>query len=200
MNQKQFTSKLSNVIRSAKNIRENVQSLIIAALEHYRDSGDTVYLSQLVNGIVGVKALPTRAITDYIREYANVAWVSDKAKDGQIVKRYKKASKDEPVTVTMPEMPWYDHESNKGSNSVRTVSAFNRAANLVSSLEDAIKKGNVDDKKAAKAVIDALKPILPKAETAEIAAKLEEKEAKKAAIAVAKQSATPAKQAQAKAG
>lgn len=104
---KVFNRKLSAVVKSQKTQRDNVQELITAGLVHYENESDTTYLTLLVNACLGVRSLPTKTITAYIQEHANVAW--GKLKDGS--KGYKKSGeKGCAVKVKMPEVTWYDWE------------------------------------------------------------------------------------------
>ena len=121
MDFKQFKTKLNGFIQSQKTQRDNLQELIEAALAHYagesdsaNEPGDTIYLTTLVQKCIGVKSVPTKTVTEYIKEHANVRYV--KLKDGTY--GFKKAQKSVPVEVNMPEVTWYawtggDHNTPK---------------------------------------------------------------------------------------
>ena len=91
INSKTFARKLAATIASTAKMRDNVQELVEFGLEQFRDHGNASYLSEIVNKCIGVKALPTRTIKDYIRAHANLNWM--KLKDGNY--GFKKSGKEE---------------------------------------------------------------------------------------------------------
>lgn len=117
MNEKQFNQKLSGVIRSAKNMRESIQELIVSGLVHYENHNDSGRLTAIVTACKGVKSLPTATIADYIKAHANLGW--GKLKDGK--PGFRTIGKG--AEVKMPEVTWYDWEGGK-HNQVTSDYAF----------------------------------------------------------------------------
>lgn len=129
---KNFNTKLSAVITSTKKMRENVQSLIGFGLEQYRDHGNASYLSSILNKCIGVKALPTVTLKDYIRDHANVNWTTLKDK----TKGFKKNGKD--VEVTMPTVVWYEWEGGKHNDVKTDLDVMARIKSLHTQLSKAL--------------------------------------------------------------
>lgn len=147
---KNFKRKLSAVITSTKAMRVNVQLLIDFGLEQYRDHGNASYLSAILNQCIGVKALPTITLKDYIKEHANLRWV--KLKDGS--HGFKKDGKE--VAVTMPTVVWYEWEGG-GHNDVKAdMKIATRIKSLLTQLRTNLGDGKVDDLELARKAEKAL--------------------------------------------
>ncbi|MCW8982484.1 MAG: hypothetical protein OQK13_00405 [Gammaproteobacteria bacterium] len=131
VNTKNFSSKLSGLIKSAKTQRENLQELISFGLAHYAEHHDPVYLTKVANAAIGVRSLPTRTITDYIKHHANVGWTT--LKDGK--KGFKRIGKE--TQVEMPNVTWYDWEGGKHN---QVVEDYDALATIKSTLTKAFKK------------------------------------------------------------
>ena len=134
---KQFNTKLSSLIRSAKTQRDNVQQLVLSGLEQYQAHGNTGQLTKLIQACVGVRSLPTTVIKEFIKAHANVAF--QKNKNGDYV--FKKIGKD--VEVTTPECTWYDWEGNKEAKPAPDMNIIVQAKTLASKIEKAIKDHKV---------------------------------------------------------
>lgn len=111
MNQKQFKTAVNGLIRSATTQRAKVQQLIEEGCAHYKDNGDTFYLSYLLNAAIGVRSLPTQTIKGYIKELTADQLIWSKAKDGNMV--FKKAVKGTVPALKEVTEPWYEW---KGAN------------------------------------------------------------------------------------
>jgi len=150
MESKAFNQKLSGLVRSARNQRENVQELIEAGLNQYQEHGNTVYLTKLLNECIGVKSLPTNSIKEYVKAHANVKWV--KGKDGMV---FKKDGND--VHVTMPTDKWWEHKSAQ-HNAKPDMDVVQRVKSLKSQLDKAVKEGNIKEgqEEQAKELLNSL--------------------------------------------
>lgn len=104
-----FTSKLNSIIKSAKTMRDNGQTLLEFGFTAYMAEGDTGYLTRTVAACVGVKSLNTAVMTSYIEHVANIKL--NKAKDGTL--SFKKATKGEQPTVKPTTIAWYDFEKSE---------------------------------------------------------------------------------------
>ena len=154
MNQKQFKTQVNGLIRSAKTQRDKVQRLIDEGLNHYKENGDTFYLSYLLNAAVGVKSLPTQTIKEYIKESANQQLSWTKAKDGNMV--FKKVKKGEEPTVNMPAEPWYEWKK-AGHNAKPDMDIIAQGKAFIKRIEKAIEEGTIKvDSDKAQAFKEAL--------------------------------------------
>lgn len=107
-----FKQKLSNFIINAKSQREDLQELIVMALEHFEKTADCVYLTMLMDRTVAVKSIPTVTIKDYIKEHAPVRYVANKEK-----KHVFTVDKDSKVELNAsPTVTWYDWKKAKHNN------------------------------------------------------------------------------------
>jgi hypothetical protein len=152
LNNKQFSAKLSGVVKSAKSQRDTIQVLIESGLSQYQQHGDTNQLSRIVAACVGVRSLPTTVIKEYIKASANVIYT--KAKDGTMV--FKKAGGEkEPVVQKVfntgqPEpTTWYDWEGNTQATPKADFDLMARLktlqANAIKALENGtVKKGQAN--------------------------------------------------------
>jgi len=104
---KTFNASLNSVVKSAKTMRDNAQSLIDFGFVQYVETGDSGYLSRIAAACVGVKSLNTNAMIGYIESIANVKM--NKAKDGSHV--FKKTGKGEQPTIKPYTIAWYEFET-----------------------------------------------------------------------------------------
>lgn len=150
-----FKRKLGSVTRSINTQKENIQELIEAGLQQVIDSGNTVYLSAVLNACVGTKALPTKAMKEYINLHcSNLKW--GKNKDGNMV--FSKAIKGTDCVVTEPSEPWYAFT--KAAQAKPDFNELVRAKSFLTSLKNAMKAHNVKDEAKAKQIADALEAVL----------------------------------------
>ena len=109
---KQFKSKLSGVIKSASNMRDNIQELIVSGITQYDVDGDTYQLSLMLEQTVAVKSLPTVTIKDFIKEHTDLKYSKNKAGEYQFVRADKSAVK----VANIPDINWYDWKKAKHNN------------------------------------------------------------------------------------
>jgi len=162
---KNFNSRLNTFFKGEQARRDVLQSFIVFALHHYagtgdsdkQTKGDTTHLTTIMNGCVGVKSLPSLTIKDYIKEFANVHWVV--AKDKTMV--FKKISKGEDPTVTIPEVVWYEWEGGKHNKVKPDFDIVWQAHAMLKRLETAIKEGRgIKDEAKAEEIKQALAGVL----------------------------------------
>lgn len=158
MNEKQFKAKLATITKSGKTLRENVQSVLIFGFEQAKEHGNLGYLSDVMRICIGVRALPTNAIKDYIKDYVEpIKWA--KGPDGVV--RFSKDGKNGKLKVTMPTEPWFEHESVRKTQAKQDLHVAQRLKSLLTALDNALKEHKVDDEALAKKASDALHGILP---------------------------------------
>ena len=157
LTKKEFNSKLSGVVRSVAKQRDNIQELIEAGLVEVQESGNTIYLSMVLSACVGVKALPTKAMKEYIQAHCtNLKY--KKNKDGNMV--FVKAEKGKEFVVTEPSVKWYEHASAQAAQAKPDLDVVARAKALLTSIEKASSEGKVKDAEEAQRVAKALKDAL----------------------------------------
>lgn len=107
---KQFKTKLTGLIKSAKNQRETIQVLILAGIEQHIEKNRTNFLSDLLASTVSVKSLPSVTIKDFIKEHTNLKYAKNKAGEYMFLK--DKTSTNENV---MPTINWYEFNKPKAA-------------------------------------------------------------------------------------
>ena len=134
---KNFSAKLAGFKNSMLSQRDNLQEFLEFGLLHYKEHGNTIYLSRTLNVCVGVSALPTRAIKDYIKDHANVQWKKDKAGNMVFMKVGKK------VEVTMPDVVWYDSKHVAKDQAKPDMDVLARTKALLTNLNKALEEGHI---------------------------------------------------------
>lgn len=100
------------IVRRAKTLRQDIQTLLFFGLTHYRDHGDATYLTNVMKSVAYVKTVPTKTIQHYIMLHApNLIW--SKGKQGKVFKKKEKGLEN---TIIMPDVPWWEHEVNQSNN------------------------------------------------------------------------------------
>lgn len=69
---KTFKRTLNDVVKGIASRRDKLQELIAFGMAHYEAQADTCYLNQVLNSCVGVQALRTNTMKNYIEAVANV--------------------------------------------------------------------------------------------------------------------------------
>ncbi len=153
---KNFSTKLSGVIKSASSMRDNLQALLLFAMDHYGVHKDTTYLTRCMAACVGVKALPTQKMKEYIQAHVNVTYREievKKGKDkGKKVRVFK--MKGTHPEFTIPSVPWYAFS--KAGDVVTDLDVDARVTSFVKALENKLKEEKVTNKKHATEAIAAL--------------------------------------------
>lgn len=154
VNEKNFNAQLSGMLTSAKNMREKVQALIVFGLQHYKEHEDSTYLTKVIQAAVGVRALPTTTIKDYIKDHANLKYV--KLKDGKL--GFKKEAKGVDPDIKMPDVVWWMWDGGKHNADTADKDAFEVFQRFLKRLESGkgIKDGpHLDKLKGALAKVAA---------------------------------------------
>ena len=94
-----------SVTRSATTLAARFQEMLEMGLDIYRSDNNAEYLTQCIVVAQNAKMLPANKIKDYIKQHANVKWVSTK-KEGKTVARFKMDG-DAPQVV-VPSISWQD--------------------------------------------------------------------------------------------
>ena len=150
LNNKQFSTKLNGVIRSAKSQRDTIQQLIISGLEQYKDHRNTGQLTRLIQATYEVKSLPTRVIKEFVKAHANVQFTQNKEKEFV----FKALSKE--TEVTIPEVTWYNWEGNENANVKPDMDVIAQAKSFYTRITKALNEGKVKDKDKAEALQNTL--------------------------------------------
>jgi len=102
---KQFNSKLSGVIRSAKSIRENVQHLAVFAIAQAEEHGNLTPLSDLIKKTKPLRTIRTATLEAFIMAHVQgIQWAGKGA-----TKALKKIKGQEIVVHEITSL-WYDHD------------------------------------------------------------------------------------------
>lgn len=158
-----FNAKLQNLVINAKSQRESVQELIVFGVMQYALHSDTGYLTRLMQACVGVKALPTQTIKDYIKEHANVKYVAIQDKETKRTKKVfkKDGERAETKDITVSWYEWHGarHQASLDLDETAQIRSF------LTRLNAKIKDGHVKNFEHAVQVKQALEslPFLKKA-------------------------------------
>lgn len=69
---KNFKRTLNDIVKGISSRRDKLQELIAFGMAHYEAQADTCYLNQVLNSCVGVQALRTNTMKNYIEAVANI--------------------------------------------------------------------------------------------------------------------------------
>lgn len=152
INAKNFRSTLTNWTKGQEKQRDVLQALIVFGLLQYKEHGNTGFLSEAINGVMKVRAIPTNNVKEYIKAHANVVLHENKkATDKELRFVFKKQGKD--VKVTEPTVVWYEHKTNKNTKPVADIDGLQLVRNALvkaaTALENGkLKAGQADDLRA----------------------------------------------------
>ena len=151
-----FNQVLASISRSGKSLRNNVQTAVVMALDHYAKHGDTAYLNKLMEVAQATRAIRTATLKAFIQAHANVSYV--KAKDGSKV--FKKQGKE--VQVKEVASPWWEYnkqgEATPDFDVLAQAKAF--ATRLQKALEGEGRKVKSGQEETAKKALEALQSLL----------------------------------------
>lgn len=113
-----FKTRLANVLKSVRSQRDSLQELLVFGMNHAKDhANDFTYLSLCVRSCIGVRALDTDLMKQYIFGHvSNVTWT--KYKDG--THGFKKSSKGVECEYADIEWKWYEHEKEAAPKALYT--------------------------------------------------------------------------------
>jgi hypothetical protein len=147
-----FKSVLNDVYKSARSVRDNIQSLIEFAAKHYANeanNSDASLMTSILKKAIDTKGINARQMQLYMQEVANVRWVEDKG-----VARFKRVkSASEPVVNITGK--WYTFEH--GVNKVVALDESKFIHSKVVLLEEKIKEKKVKNEHNAKIALQCLK-------------------------------------------
>lgn len=153
---KNFATKLASTIKSVKNARENLQAFLVFGLAHYEKEADTCYLDKCVKACIGVGALDTRKMREYLQAHANIAWTKIEIKSGVNAGKadhvFKK--KGEHAEVTLPDTAWYEFEKEQVEKP--PVDVLVKLVNFRKTIAKEIEDKHVTDMKMAKRVLEGI--------------------------------------------
>lgn len=134
-----FRIKFSRLATNEKVTRTAMQDLIEDALLQASPTsegghGSCARLSIIVEGLTGIKSMPTRLIQNYIKAFADVKWC--KLKDGRMGYKFNDKPK-----VTMPTVTYWDWEGNPNKTAKVDKDILSMLENIKKQAELAKKKG-----------------------------------------------------------
>lgn len=119
------------IVKRAKTLRQDIQTLMFFGLTHYAEHGDSTYLTNVMKSVAYVKTVPTKTIQHYIMLHApNLIWV--KGKNGKVFKKKEKGIEN---TIIFPDVPWWEHEVNQANSDKPGWDLANYMKNVVKNLE-----------------------------------------------------------------
>lgn len=148
---KSFKRELSTFLRSTTTQRNKVQAFIVFGLSHLKETGDSGYLSLLMNGCVGVKSLRTQTIKEYIKGHAvGLKW--SKRKDKTMGFTGTVTEFKEPV------MNWFDWDTTGSAKA--DMDPMAQVKSLISRIGKALEEGTIKDADKGKEIQGALAAIV----------------------------------------
>ena len=110
MNTKQFNSKLSGVLLSAKNMSANIQLLVTYAISKVKDDGNLSDVSTLLLKTKNCKAINSRQLEKFVLGHiSNIEWNTKKSKKGEKVTQLRQV-KGETLEVFQALVNWDEFE------------------------------------------------------------------------------------------
>jgi len=139
---KNFTKTVTSILSAYGKLSDKIQDVIIFALTHYVETGNTVFVQKLLTmATTGqrLRASDIKLIITFIREFTNISIKVDNNFEYKVTKKSKKES---PV-FNKPDdsITWYNFS--KVSNAISTFDLVQIAA----ALNDRYTKAKEDDKK-----------------------------------------------------
>ena len=139
---KNFTKTVTSILSAYGKLSDKIQDVIIFALTHYVETGNTVFVQKLLTmATTGqrLRASDIKLIIAFIREFTNISIKVDNNFEYKVTKKSKKES---PV-FNKPDdsITWYNFS--KVSNAISTFDLVQIAA----ALNDRYTKAKEDDKK-----------------------------------------------------
>jgi hypothetical protein len=106
---KTFKANLQTITKSGETVRVAVQNACIQAVEHYSKTGDTGFLTSLMEVAKANRGIRTLTLQKFIQEHANVKYSKVKNAKGEEIHVFKKATgKGGEVVVQEITTFWYD--------------------------------------------------------------------------------------------
>lgn len=143
--EKTFSKVLAATLKSATAMRSNIQALIVFGMQHYAEHRNAAYLSSIVNKCIGVKALPTQTIKEYIKAHSNLHWV--KLSDGT---HGFKMNGDNPEVKEL-DVSWYDWEGGKHNKVTTDMDFLSQIKSLQTRITKALSDGHIKEENREKA-------------------------------------------------
>ena len=139
---KNFTRTVTSILTAYGKLSDKIQDVINFALEHYRETGNTVYISKLLAMATDgqrLRASDIKLIINFMREFTNISIKVDNNFEYKVTKKNKK----DKAIFTKPDnsVTWYNFS--KVSNAVSTFDIVQIAA----ALDSKYAKAKDNDKK-----------------------------------------------------
>jgi len=137
---------IKQIGESSKNLRENIQAVIVFGLHHYtsknedgQTNGDSSTLTSLVKSIDTHKTISTKKVVDYIKAHSNLTFDRDK-------KVFKKASKKEQATSIKLSRTWWNYAMPEKEPKPLMIAARLKSLDttITTALNDGVKLSTVD--------------------------------------------------------
>ncbi len=101
-----FKMMLDNVVANESTMRDNVQELVVSAIETFGNHGDTSRIEMLVNASIKMKSIRSQTLKEFIKDHANVKFTPVKDGAGFVVKKVGKGA----IEVKEVTVNWYDFD------------------------------------------------------------------------------------------
>jgi len=156
---KNFGRKLSGVVKSAKTMRGNLQNILLFSMEHWYAHGDTGPLDRCMEACVGVQALPTQKMKQFIQEHASVTWreveIKSGANKGKKINVFKQRGKDR--VYQEPTCNWW--EFSKAGDAVPDMDTDASIINLHKRIQKKLTEKHVKDTDHARKALKGLEKL-----------------------------------------
>lgn len=152
-----FNTKLSSAVKRTTTVKNDLQELLMFGLAHYgSEAQDTCYLTKCVKACVGVGALDTRKMREYLQTHANIAWTKIEIKSGKDAGKvdYVFKKKGDHAEVSLPDYPWFDFE--KAPADKPAIDVLMKLANFRKMIAKEINDQHVTDVAMARRVLEAI--------------------------------------------
>jgi len=136
---KNFKTKLSGFVKSSLSQRDNLQELVLFAVDHAKVNNDEfTLLTNIMEATLEIKSIRTTVLKDYIKAHVtNLEFGKNKA--GAYM--FKKSKKGVDCVYTEMTTPWYDHAS--PANKATEIDVIKRTESTINSMVKALEKGTV---------------------------------------------------------
>lgn len=102
-----FNMLLENVKANELNLRDNIQQLVISAVDTFGQHGDTSRIQALVNASISMRSVRSNVLKNFIKAHANVSFKAAKDGEGFTVRKIGKGD----IEVKPIESDWFDFDN-----------------------------------------------------------------------------------------
>ena len=110
VDQSNFKTKLTSVFKRVQTIREDMQDLLIFALDYFVETGNTVYVAMILNEATSGQRLSSANISQlrsYVKDFSNIKIKANNDNSGYVLTKKKKEA---PIFNKPSNLPWYEYK------------------------------------------------------------------------------------------